>query len=112
MAENKKNGQKKKLNLQHIFSGKFISDFLKNHLTVVLIIVAIFLLRIANEYYCLRQHTEMGKLQKSIDSIRVVYLTISKEEMNLLRESEVAKMVKNANLTIKPDNDIPYILEK
>ena len=68
-------------------------------------------LYVDNRYYCETQLSKELKLKREIQDVKYESLTISAELMEISRQSNVRKMIKERGLTLSESNTPPIVLE-
>ncbi len=98
--------------LRDIINGNILTkNFLKKQYPLLILIAMLAFLYVDNRYYCETQLSKVIKLKREIQDIKYESLTISAELMEISRQSNVRKMIKERGLTLSESNTPPVVIE-
>ena len=98
--------------LRDIINGNILTkNFLKKQYPLMILIAFLAFLYVDNRYYSETQLSKVLKLKREIQDIKYESLTISAELMEISRQSNVRKMIKERGLTLSESNTPPVVLE-
>jgi len=109
--DNNKNKVKSGSFIKEILSGSMMSEkiILKNlgYIAFVTVLAALY---IGNRFHAERLTREITKLQKDVNDLRAESLSTSADLMNVSKQSEVFRMVKEKGLDLEEIKIPPYKL--
>lgn len=98
--------------IKDIINGNILTkNFLRKQYPLMIMIAFLAFLYIDNRYYCETQLSKVLKLKREIQDVKYESLTISAELMEISRQSNVRKMIKERGLTLHETNTPPVVIE-
>lgn len=98
--------------LRDIINGNILTKkFLQKQYPLLILIAFLAFLYVDNRYYSETQLSKVLKLKREIQDIKYESLTISAELMEISRQSNVRKMIKERGLTLSESNTPPVVIE-
>lgn len=96
--------------VRDILNGNILTKrFFQKQYGVIILIAVLAFFYVDNRYYCETQLAKEIELKKKIQDLKYESLTISAELMQMSKQSNVLKMVKERGLTLK-ETEIPPIV--
>lgn len=98
--------------LRDVINGNILTKkFFQKQYPFLIMIAFLLFLYVDNRYYCETQLSKELKLKREIQDVKYESLTISAELMEISRQSNVRKMIKERGLTLSESNTPPVVLE-
>ncbi|MDD6356996.1 MAG: FtsL-like putative cell division protein [Bacteroidales bacterium] len=104
--------QQDKFRWKSLINGEYFDVFFVKNIKIILIISVFLVLRISKQYYCEKQLAEIDQLQDSLKMVKYTYLTLSQDEMEMHRESQVSEKVSENGLRLNKSTTPPFIISK
>lgn len=99
MAKQEKNT---KLNFKDILNGEILkAEFLKNHLSVIAVILFLIVVYIANVYHVYYIEQQNKRLDKEIKEVRAEYVSTQKVLINKMKYINIQDQIEKRNLGLK-----------
>ena len=94
-----------KFSLKDILSGNVLSSkWFRSQYKLLLLISGLIFLYIYSGYQSQRQQRMLSDLQKELQDVQMVKLTVNAELMNRTRQSSIAKMLRDKGSNVKESN--------
>lgn len=91
-----------KYSLQDVFSGAVLTNgWLRNQYKLILLVCGLIFCYIYCGYQSQVQQKELSDLQKELQDVQLVHLTVSAELMNKTRQSSIASMLQDRGSKVK-----------
>lgn len=98
--------------IKDIINGNILTkNFLKKQYPLMIMIAFLAFLYIDNRYYCETQLSKVLKLKREIQDVKYESLTISAELMEISRQSNIRKMVRERGLMLRETNTPPVVID-
>ncbi|HUX53133.1 MAG TPA: FtsL-like putative cell division protein [Williamwhitmania sp.] len=111
--EEPKKAKKKSNPLKDIMTGSMLAkEAVTGQLPYIVFLVFMALVYIGNRYRTERIVSESTKLQKEVENLRSESITTAAELMNISKQSEVARIVKQQGLGLEESVKPPQIIKK
>lgn len=111
--EEPKKAKKKSNPLKDIITGSMLAkEAVTGQLPYIVFLVFMALVYIGNRYRTERIVSESTKLQKEVENLRSESITTAAELMNISKQSEVARMIKQQGLGLEESVKPPQIIKK
>lgn len=102
----------KGISFKQIIDGSLLTrKSVIRQLPFILFLTLLAVLYIANRYNAMRITRQVNELQAEIRELRARSITLAAELMNMSRQSQVAKMVKEKGLDLKESVTPPRVLK-
>jgi len=100
------------LSLKKILGGTiFTTEFFRKQIYVIILICILSFFYVDNRFYCETQMSKVLELKKKIEDLKYESLTISAQLMNISRQSNVIKLVKEKNLNLVGTETPPVVID-
>lgn len=94
-----------KFSIKDILSGDVLSStWFRGQYKLILLISGLIFLYIYSGYQSQRQQRMLSDLQKELQDVEMVKLTVNAELMNKTRQSSIAKMLREKGSDVKESN--------
>jgi hypothetical protein len=94
-----------KLSIKEILSGNVLnSRWFRSQYKLILLISCLIFFYIYSGYQSQRQQRMLSDLQKELQDVQMVKLTVNAELMNRTRQSSIAKMLRDKGSNVKESN--------
>ncbi len=102
----------KRGSIKDILNGNFLTkDFIRRQYGLLLLLVVLAFAYIDNRFYCEKQQARIVALQKQLKETKYEALTISAELMEMSRQSNVQKLLKQHNINIEESTEPAIIIK-
>lgn len=100
------------LSFKKILGGTFFTtEFFRKQIYVIILISILSFFYVDNRFYCETQMSKVIELKKKIEDLKYESLTISAQLMNISRQSNVIKLVKEKNLNLVGTEAPPVVID-
>ncbi len=109
----RKKGKERRFSFLYILGGGILKeDFILKHTKMIVLIVILSFFFIGNRYSCIQKISQIDRLQKKLQDVKLEALTISTELTSKSKISQIEDLVKKHNIEIEAPASPHYELYK